>query len=129
MDVLDIKCLLDVYRYRKIDIGATRPDDVCGDTRAMAPGNNTEFLCQCPRMLRAIIFADYETGRIYARMEAGAFTWIDPQALAVATRDPDTRASLEAFAAVPPAAADEPSAPRALDRDNAQTLGRWGGGG
>ena len=124
MNVLDIKCLLDVDRYRKIDIGAIRPEDVYGDTRAMAPGNNTEFLRQCARMLRAINFADYETGRIYARMEAGRFTWTDPQALAAATRDPDTRAGLEAFAAVPPAAADEPRAPRVLDRDNAQTAAR-----
>ena len=129
MNVLDIKCLLDVDRYRKIDIGATRPDDVYGDTRAMAPGNNTEFLRQCARMLRAINFADYETGRIYARMETGRFTWTDLQAMAAAIKDPDTRAGLEAFGPAPPdTASGEPRYPRALDRDNAQTLGRWGGG-
>jgi hypothetical protein len=79
-------------------------------------------------LLRAINFADYETGRIYARIEAGRLTWTDPQGLAAAIRDPDTRAGLAAFGPTPHAAAGEPGAPRTLDRGNAQTLGRWGVG-
>ncbi len=125
MNVLDIKCLLDVDRYRKIDIGARRPEEVYGEAPTMAPESNTVFLRQCAKLLRAINFADYETGRIYARMEAGRIVWTDPEALAAATKDPDTRAGLAAFATAPPAATGEP---RILDRDGAQTLGRWGDG-
>ena len=38
MNVLDVKCLLDVERYRKINVAAKSPADVYPDAGAMAPG-------------------------------------------------------------------------------------------
>ena len=37
MNVLDVKCMLDVERYRKINVNAQRTEDVYPDHRAMAP--------------------------------------------------------------------------------------------
>ena len=37
MNILDIKRLIDVERYRKINVDARRPEDVYPDARAMAP--------------------------------------------------------------------------------------------
>ncbi|HMB49006.1 MAG TPA: hypothetical protein VKN63_12085, partial [Afifellaceae bacterium] len=46
MTILDIKYLLDIERYRKINIDAQRPEDVY-DSEQMAPELNTAFLEQC----------------------------------------------------------------------------------
>ena len=44
MNILDIKRLIDVERYRKINVDARRPEDVYPDARAMAPERNLDFL-------------------------------------------------------------------------------------
>jgi hypothetical protein len=98
MNILDVKGLLDIDRYRKIDIDAKRPADVYPDAGIMAPDRNTQFLCDCARRLAAVSLADRETGRVYARLDAGRLSWTDPEALEPATKDPATRAGLLAVA-------------------------------
>ncbi len=127
LNVLDVKCLLDVERYRKIDIDAAGPDGVYPGGEAMAPQGNVQFLADCVRRLPAVNFADRETGRVYARTEGGRLAWIDPEALARATADAETRAGI--FAVVPEALGD--TARRrdgeVLQADRFHTLGQWGG--
>lgn len=127
MNILDIKCMLDVDRYRKIHIGAKRPKDVYPGGDAMAAGNNTGFLRQCARMIPAIAFADHRTGRVYARLQGGKLDWTDGEALAQAMEDPDTRAGLAALAPEADLSAlrGHPK-PEYLDPGHAHTLGRWG---
>ena len=67
----------------------------------MAAEHNTGFLVQCARMIPRIDLADHRTGRIYARIEAGAVVGIDRKALASAMEDPDTRGGLLALARQP----------------------------
>jgi hypothetical protein len=127
LNVLDVKCLLDVERYRKIEIGATAPADVYPAGEAMRPEANVRFLAECVRRLPAVNFADRETGRIYARTEGGRLAWTDPEWLARAVADAETRAGL--LAVVPGALGD--GAPRraaeTLQPERFHTLGRWGG--
>jgi hypothetical protein len=52
LNVLDVKCLLDVDRYRKISVDARGPEEVYPGGTAMAPENNTQFLAECVRRLR-----------------------------------------------------------------------------
>ena len=66
MNILDIKFVLDVDRFRKINIAAKGPEEVYADDK-MSPELNVEFLKQCTRMIQVINFADYHTGRVYAR--------------------------------------------------------------
>jgi hypothetical protein len=126
MSILDIGCLLDVERFRKIDTAAKGPAEVHPDPAALAPESNTAFLLRCGRMIRKINLADHRTGRIYARIEAGAVDGIDPEALAAAMADHDTRAGLLALA---PGICEARAwnEPRFLSsHEYAHTIGRWG---
>ena len=126
MSILDIGCLLDIERFRKIDIAASGPQEVHPDPAALAAENNTAFLLRCGRMIQKISLADHRTGRIYARIEAGAVSGIDPDALAVAMQDHDTRVALLALApGIREARAWQ--GPRLLStEEQAHTIGRWG---
>ena len=129
MNVLDVKAMLDIDRYRKIDIGATRPSDVYAQPDAMAAHNSCAFLVDCARLLTRVNFADRDTGRIYARVEGGKLAWTDPAALADALASDDARAGLTAI--VPDivaitSASRDPGPPQYIEADRFATLGRWG---
>ncbi len=132
MNILDVKCILDVERYRKINVNARSPEEVYPDSEAMAPENNIQFLRRCVRQLETVSFASRETGRIYARMELGRPAWIDPGALEEAMTDGETRAGILAVAPDILAGAgffepNDSQAPASLESDRVHTLGQWGG--
>jgi hypothetical protein len=132
MNILDVKAMLDVSRYRKIDVNATSPERVYPDRQTMAAENNTQFLVQCARQLPAVNFADPDTGRIYARLKLGQLVWTDPEALEQPIRDAETRAGLLSVA---PGiltdtfrSEDGPEQPaEMLQAEQFHTLGQWGG--
>ena len=127
MNILDVKCLIDVDRYRKINIEARSPQEVYPDADAMALESNIEFLKECARRIPSINLADHETGIVYARLESGKLSWADPAALAKAMQDPGTRAGVLALAPGPMELASTPKIePRRLDRNSSRTLGQWG---
>jgi hypothetical protein len=129
MNILDIKRLIDVERYRKINLDARRPEDVYPDARAMAPERNLNFLLECTRRIPAINFVERDTGRVYARIESGQMSWADPAAFEKALDDPDARAGLLAVAPSSiRGARNERNAPPDLVPDRVHTLGRWGPG-
>ena len=72
LNVLDVKCALDVERYRRVNIAATAPEFLYGDTKLLAPESNTAFLRQCIDRFREINFAVQDTGRIYLRISPGS---------------------------------------------------------
>ena len=126
MTIIDVKAMLDIDRFRKININAHAPEEVyAGDN--LAPEYNVEFLKRCARMIPAINFTDYDTGRIYARLEHGKWTWRDAENYARALNDPDTKAGLEAVTSTAyDPASSKPFAPADLASDKAHTLGAWG---
>jgi hypothetical protein len=131
LNVLDVKGLLDVERYRRVNIDATAPESLYSDRALLAPERNAGFLRQCIERFRGINFADQATGRIYLRIESGKPVWADPEALAQAASDPDTRTGLSNTV---PATFDHafPRSDRPLHLMDAMvgrqfhTLGRWG---
>ena len=128
MNILDIKCLLDVDRYRKINVNATNPSEVYPDRPHMAPEKNLEFLTECVRRFPRVNFADRDTGRIYVRMESGRLTWFDARFSATVVRNADSRAAIHALApgALESESSGANSSPQYLDRGRFYTLGRWG---
>jgi hypothetical protein len=76
-------------------------------------------------------FANRDSGRIYLRTEGGRMAWADPQALAAALGDAETRAGIAAVAPQALSLAAAPAAPRLLQqiigRERIHTLGQWGG--
>lgn len=126
MTVLDIKSMLDIDRFRKINIYAHKPGDVYASEN-LAPECNVDFLKRCARLIPTINFADYETGQIYARLHNGKWAWRDEQRFAKALCEPDAKAGLEAISQnrnVSPAAAA--FAPMSHAAEKAHTLGAWG---
>ena len=126
MTILDIKSMLDIDRFRKINIHAQKAEDVYAG-KNLAPECNVEFLKRCARMIPIINFADYETGQIYARLEHGKWSWRDEQRFACALDDPDAGPGLEAVAPNRRGpAAGAVAMPTDLAIDKAHTLGAWG---
>ncbi len=126
MTVLDIKCMLDIERFRKINIGAQKPEEVYAN-EDLAPEHNVDFLKRCARWISAINFADYDKGQAYARLQRGKWVWRDEARFAEMLKDPDARAGLQAVA---PKACDPNAAPEQKPMDvafeKAHTLGAWG---
>lgn len=131
LNVLDVKGLLDVERYRRVNIDATAPEFLYSDRALLAPERNTGFLRQCVERFRGINFADQATGRIYLSIESAKPVWADPEALAQAASDPDTHAGLSnTVPATFDHALPRPDRPRhlsdAMGGRQFHTLGRWG---
>ncbi len=124
MIVLDIKSMLDIERFRKININARRPEQVYLELE-LAPERNVDFLKRCARLIPIINFADYRTGRAYARLENGRWTWRDERLFASMLDDPEARTGL---AAVAPDRCDSAAAtaPRVdVAAEKLHTLGAW----
>jgi hypothetical protein len=128
LTVFDIGCMLDVHRYRNIDVDATSPQALYRDASALAPERNTTFLRQCVERFAEVNFADRSDGRICARLVNGRVAWVDPDALGAVTRNSDARAGL---AAVAPTlfggkfpARNQPTFVVATERTH--TVGAWG---
>ncbi|HTL74758.1 MAG TPA: hypothetical protein VL654_00455 [Casimicrobiaceae bacterium] len=131
MNVFDVGSLLDVERYRRVDIAAKDPQTLYADPRVLAPAANTAFLHDCLERFEQVNFAEQASGRVYLHVAHGAAVWADRDALARALRDDDTR---EALAHVLPAALREPLPAPAratfvagmTDGEPIATLGEWG---
>jgi len=126
MSILDIKSMIDIERFRKINIQAQRPVDVYANMDP-SPQSNVDFLKRCVRWIPVINFADHETGQVYARLERGRWVWRDEPRFNRALDDPEASAGLRAVA---PNAYAAPSGPEQKHMDVASekmhTLGAWG---
>jgi hypothetical protein len=96
MTILDIGRMIDIDRFRKINIYACKPEEVYRD-RNLAPEHNVEFLRRCARWIPIINFADYRTGKPYARLQQGKWTWLDERRFGKALQDSDAKAGLLAM--------------------------------
>jgi hypothetical protein len=128
MNILDLTCLLDIDRYRNINIAAQTPAAVYAGPSSRDVAKNPEFLRQCLRRMPTIIFAEQQTGQIYARIVNGRLTHWNSRIYRLAVRDDDTRAAFESVARP---AQGESSIPLddndRLDPHQSLTLGQWGG--
>jgi hypothetical protein len=127
LNVLDVACLIDIERYRKLDIDARSPDTLYPDAGVLEVARNTAFLKRCIAEFREVNFVDQATGRAYLHVIDGVPQWVDRATLAGAAHDADVRAGLQA--AVPQAfAATVPARDGAAlaDDEALHTVGQWG---
>jgi hypothetical protein len=129
-NVLNVKGVLDIERYGRLDIDAPNPERLYANRSLLAPEHNTRFLRRCVDSFRTVNFADQATGRIYLRIESGSPVAVDGALLRSAVADPDTLCGLAAIApdALRGERADE-GAPRYLrgeGQNPAAMLGQWG---
>jgi hypothetical protein len=126
MNILDLNCLLDVDRYQNINIEARTAADIYAKPSSRKGRMHGEFLRQCVRRIPIIIFADYETGQIYAQVVNCRLTSWSRRVFELAVRDDDARAAFEAIVMPPPEASlgrfkDD----NCLDPRQNVTLGQW----
>ena len=126
MNILDIGCMINMDRYKKININAGNARDVYVDDE-MPPERNVDFLKKCVALIPIVNFVDQATGRVYARIENGQWCWRDEEQIAIVLEDPDVQAGLKAIG---PLGCNAASAAQRhsfkLDREKAHTLGAWG---
>ena len=130
MTVFDIKCLLDVDRYAKINVAGATPQEVYQVAASMAPEDNTGFLEACGRRLACLNLADPDTGRIYAQLNNGELRWADQDILKQHCKNADVRAGIKAL--IPdPTSSGAVGAERGslLDQNSSHTLGQWSNAG
>jgi len=99
MYILDFKCMLDIVRYTKININANDPAQVYPGEGVMDSALNVGFLVKCASKIPRINFVDRTSGKIYAGMESGKMSWVDPDMI---MRILDDEAATAAFAAMAP---------------------------
>ncbi len=132
LNVLDVKCMLDIERFRKVNIDATSPKTLYANQATLDPQRNTTFLARCAELFHEVNFADQRTGRVYLRMLEGSAVWSDRLAREHASKDPDTRAGLAAVDAAPSQIVTENDQPVFLAESmpggsgRGRTLGAWG---
>ncbi len=125
-NILDIKAMLDIDRFRKVDIAARAPDEVHRG-HSMKAADNTDFLSRCVKMLPVINFANQETGLVYARLEGGHWIAINEDGLSAALADPDIATALTAIGLPAPDGRGQlERLSICLDRQGAHTVGEWG---
>lgn len=127
MTILDLTCLLDIDRYRNINIDAQTPAAIYASPSSRHVAKNPGFLKQCLRRIPDVVFADQHTGQIYARIVNGRLTRWNERVYQLAVRDGDTRAAFESVAG--PAQRESVASPDDDDRLDPRlsvTLGEWG---
>ena len=129
-NLLDINGLLNIERFKRVNVDARTAGSLYADPRQLAPERNLGFLRRCIDEFREVNFADQSTGRLYLRISSGKPLLVDREALQEALAHPGTRAALRAVA---PGVFDDsvPSTVRpvylgAVEKGPATTLGRWG---
>jgi hypothetical protein len=98
MYILDFKCMLDIVRYTKINIHATQPAEVYPAEETMDSASNAGFLVKCASKIPRINFVDRSSGQIYAGMESGNMSWVDPDMIERILDDEAARAAFHAMA-------------------------------
>jgi len=134
LNILDVGRMLDIERFRRVDVDATSPSRLYADPSVQEASRNTGFLVRCATLFDEVVFAEQASGRVYLRLRRHAPTWIDQAALARALTDPDTRAGIAGLgidAERPPAGtlfADTPvRLAEAIGDAPGDTLGAWAG--
>jgi len=127
LNVLDVKSLLDINRYRRVNIDATSPAVLYHDPSQLTPEHNTAFLRECIKRFAEVNFAAASTGRIYARIAGGVPVWAD--AAALRDMNAESRSALAAIVPIlfdrPPPPPDQPTFMGATEKIH--TLGTWDG--
>jgi hypothetical protein len=130
-NVLDVKAILDIDRYARIDVDAAAPEYLYPDPALLAPEKNLNFLKRCVDSFHWVNFAEQASGQVYLRIERGQPMQKERAVFDRAIQCPDTLAAVRALA--PEAlSGNVPAAPRAayLNAEDGRvlppTLGQWG---
>jgi hypothetical protein len=123
LHVLDVGGLIDVDRFRHVNVDASGPETLFPDPAMLAAERNTAFVDACVREFATVEFADPASGRVYLRLVHGKPVAVDATGLDAALRDPDSHAALARW--VPQAKTCPPVDDASAVLSRASTLGAW----
>ncbi|MBT2968750.1 MAG: zeta toxin family protein [Candidatus Thiodiazotropha sp. (ex Ctena orbiculata)] len=89
--ILCVKCMIDIDRYKKININADSVSSVYPSTREMAPEMNLAFLKACIERLENVEFVNPKNRKVAARIRRGELVELSMMELEEAVPDADTR--------------------------------------
>ncbi len=127
MNILDLNGLLDIDRYRRVNVNATQRSEIYAHMTDADTASCIEFVRDCVRRIPTVNFASQDTGEIYARIASGKLTFWDDALCERAVPDGRGRAAIKAIL--------RPQAERrfalggesgTLDPRENITLGEWG---
>lgn len=129
-NLLDVNGMLDIERFKRVNVEARSAATLYPDHRLLAPEYNAGFLKRCIETFREVNCADQASGRIYLRTASGTPVLVDREALQTAAAHAGVHAALKsviprAFDASVPIAA-HPLYLDAVAHGPATTLGQWG---
>ena len=125
MTILDVGKMLDIDRYRKVNVDAQAPDEIF-DTPGQAIGASLGFVRRCAEDIDELMFADGTSASVYAHFLYGSAVWWDDTRLAALPIDDERRVVLQALGCTDGRCRTGTGAP-ALDAplEHRFTLGRW----
>ena len=125
LTILDVKLMIDIERYRKVNVEAKTPTQIF-TRKDMIVKNNLDFLNRCAEKIAEINFADQRNGHVYAHMKHGKPCWYDHAYLKKHARNGTIKEVLEAFQFFKKEIANEAKGqPLNLVKEKNYTLGRW----
>ena len=130
--VLDVMMMLNVERFRTINIRATSPDDLYSHdlTSPERPETYSGFLVQCVKQLPEVLFAEQKTGRLYLHVRGQKIVWADADVLSNTLMDEAVSEAL--CSSVPGLDGMHPQGQTVrrvwdvLGSDQVATIGDWG---
>ncbi|MGI9515025.1 MAG: hypothetical protein ACR2OL_19170 [Anderseniella sp.] len=128
INIFDIPAMLNVERYKRVNVEANARDEVFPSSDDLSPALNAGFLKECFRKLDTVRLADQASGEVYAWIEQGTATAVNRAGLKKTLRNSEVREALEVV--MPSLVEDQQSLDQRreiLDANDPHTLGAWGG--
>ena len=128
INIFDIPAMLNVERYKRVNVEAGSRDEVFPSQEEMSSARNTGFLKECFRKLDIVRLSDQASGEVYAWIEQGSAVAVNRAELKKALGNSEVREALEVV--MPSLIEDRESLEQRrelLDANDPHTLGAWGG--
>jgi len=91
--VLDVRALVNISRYRRVQVHAKSAETLYPDAIEMAVQGNLQFLQDCIERMPEVMFLRSDTGNPYAQFKRGVLHWRHPDYSGLPI-DPETREAL-----------------------------------
>ncbi len=124
LHVLDIERLMDIDRFKKINVNATSPGRVYPLIEEMHESRNTDFIKSCIDRLKQVDVVNFKTGEVVAKIEKGELLEWTAVGLKAAIESDDAReALLDLFSRVEEKNVETITQPNRVNLQGQQTLG------
>ena len=94
MQIYQLRSLIDIERFQRINVLATRPEDVAAPADQLQVANNLGFFKQCIKRFALIEFIHRQVDRSFLAIRSGSFEVYDADLLKLNLADDSLREML-----------------------------------